>query len=104
MEERDREYMSSFYEEEIKKWQLINYSETEDELAYNIEKISGDNGTIAHRRGFANASYIALAARAYIQTGENVTMLTRNYGIRYKAMALRQANLERKKQEDEKIF
>jgi len=76
---------------EVEKYNLINSSETEIELATNVELIADTEGYIKGRLRFINASVQALQVGLYLNGNAAATVLTRSYGIRQQAIYLRDA-------------
>jgi len=74
---------------ELEKYQLINSSESVEDLQRNIELISDDTGHIKGSMNYFNASTQALAVRVFMEDACRSTMLTRSYGIRRQAIYLK---------------
>jgi len=91
--------------EELELWKKVNAAETSEQLKEAILFISDFTaGTIQGKTQEFNAQKMAEYVKPVIKEGWNMTLLTRQYGIRQQALYIRECEIVREMNKSENEF
>ena len=77
---------------ELETWQMVNQTQTQEELAFIINKLADPEGMIQGRSRKFDAAKMIIGLRLFMKDEAYANVLTREFGIRQQAIYLKTFN------------